>query len=123
MSGAPKPYKIRRRPARCKQVLVILNGRIETLELIREEVHPAVGDFAEGPLEFAVVRWLGLEVSVPLECVMFLGALPPEPEWIQKARTKMEKELASTIRSSGKRVMGAEGHDRPGRRVVRRRKR
>lgn len=114
---------VNRRPARCKQVLVILNNRIETVESVREEVYPPVGDFAEGPLEFAVVRWHGLEVLVPLECVMVLGTLPPEPQWIQKARTKMEKELASTIRSSGKRVMGAEGHDRPGRRVVRRRKR
>jgi len=67
-SNRRKSYKVRSRPARCKQVLVILNGRIETLELIREEVHPAVGDFAEGPLELAVVRWLGLEVFVPLEC-------------------------------------------------------
>ena len=102
MIGAPKPYKIRRRPARCKHVLVILNGRIETLELIREEVHPAVGDFAEGPLEFAVVRWHGLEVLVPLECVMFLGALPPEPQWIQDARTKLEKELVSSFHSGVK---------------------
>lgn len=63
------------------------------MELIREEIHPPVGDIAEGPLELAVVRWLGLEVLVPLQCVMFLGKLPPEPQWMQEARAKVEKEL------------------------------
>ncbi len=62
--------KVRR--ARCKQVLAILINRLETIELIREEIHPPIGDFAKGPLEMAVVRWNGLEVSVPLECVVFL---------------------------------------------------
>ena len=99
---------VKRRPARCKQVLVILNSRIETVELIREEVYPPVGDFAEDPLELAVVRWHGLEVSVPLECVMFLGKLPPEPQWIRDVRAKFEKELASTFRSSVKRAIAGD---------------
>ena len=68
--------KIKVRPARCKQVLAILLNRVETLELIREEAHPPIGDFAEAPLQMAVVRWNGLEVYVPLECVVFLGHQP-----------------------------------------------
>jgi hypothetical protein len=67
-------FKVRR--ARCKQVLAILLNRLETVELIREEVHPPIGDFAEEPLELAFVRWYGLEVSLPLECVVFLSDEP-----------------------------------------------
>lgn len=91
MSGSAKSPKPRRRPARCKQVLVIINHRIEMVELIREEVHPPMGDFADEPLEFAVVRWHGLEVYVPLESVIFLGKLPPEPQWIRDARSRVRK--------------------------------
>lgn len=92
MRGRIKSSKVRSRPARCTQVLVILNSRIETLELLREEVHPPIGDFADEPLELAVLRWHGLEVSIPLECVIFLGKLPPEPQWMQDVRRKVEKE-------------------------------
>ena len=78
--------KVRR--ARSKQVLAILLNRLETLELLREEIHhPAIGDFAEDPLELAVVRWNGLEVYVPLDCVVFLGDQPYAKggiEWGQK---------------------------------------
>lgn len=77
--------KVRR--ARSKQVLAILLNRLETLELIREEIHPAIGDFAEDPLELAVVQWNGLEVYVPLDCVVFLGDQPHAKrgiEWGQK---------------------------------------
>ena len=123
MSQSARSTKIRRRPARCKQVLVILNSRIEAVELIREEVYPPVGDFAEDALEMAVVRWHGLEVSVPLECVMFLGKLPPEPQWIQDARAKLEKELVSRFRSNVKRAIGGDRHEkRTAHRVVPRRK-
>jgi hypothetical protein len=66
--------KVRR--ARCKHVLAILVNRLETVELIREEIHPPVGDFAESPMEVAVLRWNGLEVSLPLSCVVFLGKQP-----------------------------------------------
>ncbi len=108
------------RRARCKQVLMILNNRIEVVELIREEVHPPVGDLAEGPLEVAVVRWHGFEVFVPLGCVMFLSRLPPEPQWIQEARTKVEKELVSAFHSSVKRAIRADrDEDRAAKRVVR----
>ena len=65
--------KVKIRRARSKQVLAILLNRLETLELIREEIHPETGDFALHPLELAVVRWHGIEVHVPLDCVNFLG--------------------------------------------------
>ena len=48
---------------RCKQVLAILLSRLETVELIREEVHAQIGDFADGSFEMAVVRWNGLEAK------------------------------------------------------------
>ena len=123
MSKSTKSSKVRRRPARCKQVLVILNNRIETAKLIREEVYPPGGDFAEDVLEMAVERWHGLEVSVPLECVMFLNKLPPEPQWIQSARAKLEKELVSRFRSNVKRAIGGDHHEkRTAHRVMPRRK-
>ena len=105
MRGSTKSSKVRMRRARCKQVLVILNNRMETVELIREEIHPPVGDLAVEPLEIAVFRWHGLEVRVALECVIFLCKLPPEPKWIQKIRTKVEKELVSTLHPSVKRAI------------------
>jgi hypothetical protein len=67
----PKPRRLR-----CKQVLAILLSRLETLELIREEEHPPIGDFASEALELAVVRWNGLEVYLPLDCVVFLSEQP-----------------------------------------------
>ena len=112
MSKSTKSSKVRSRPARCAQVLVILNGRIETVEFIREDVYPPVGDFAEDALQLAVVRWHGLEVSVPLECVVFLGKLPPEPQWIQEARTKIDKELDSSFRSRVKRAIRGARHEK-----------
>jgi hypothetical protein len=68
--------KVKVRRTRCKQVLAILLNRLETVELIREEVHLPIGDFAEGPLALAFVRWNGLEVCLPVECVVFLGDHP-----------------------------------------------
>ncbi len=105
MSQSAKFSKVRTRRARCKQVMVILNSRLETVELIREEIHPPVGDFPADPLELAVVRWHGLEVFVALECVIFLGKLPPEPEWIREARAKIEKETVSMFRAGLKRAV------------------
>ena len=65
--------KIRRRRPRCKQVLAVLNNRLETVPLLREETHAQTGgDFEVGPLEVAVVRYAGTEVSVPLHSVVFL---------------------------------------------------
>lgn len=78
--------KIKVRRARSKQVLVILLNKLETTELIREEIHPAIGDFAK-QLELAVVRWNGLEVYVPIESVVFLGDQPYAKhgiEWSQR---------------------------------------
>jgi hypothetical protein len=86
MSRSAKFPKARTRRARCNQVLVILNNRLETVKLIREEVHPLVGDLAAGPLELAVMKWHGLEMFVSLDCVVFLSNIPPEPKWIQEAR-------------------------------------
>ena len=65
-----KPGK---RPARCKQVLCVLANRLETVDLLREIFLPQTGgDFEVEPLEFAVVRYRGIEVQVPLDCVVFL---------------------------------------------------
>jgi hypothetical protein len=64
--------KKRIRRARCKLVLAVLNNRLETLELLREEVYPPVGDFPKHPMEIAVVRWNGRNVYIPLDSVVFL---------------------------------------------------
>lgn len=106
MSRSAKSSKVRTRRARCKQVLVVLNSRIETVKLIREEIHPRVGDFEYEPLEIAVLLWHGLEVFVPIECVVFLGKLPPEPKWIRQARAKVEKETVIMLHSRAKRTIG-----------------
>jgi hypothetical protein len=64
--------KVRTRAARCSHVLAIMGGELQTLQLLREEIHPAVGDFADGPLDCAVVRWHKLEVCIPIDNVVFL---------------------------------------------------
>ena len=53
-------------------MLAILDNRMETVELLREEIHPPTGDLADGTLEIAVVRWRELAVSIPLNSVVFL---------------------------------------------------
>lgn len=126
--------KVRR--ARCKQVLAILCNRLETVELIREEVHPPIGDFAENPIEVAVVRWYGLEVVVPLDCVVFLGHRPyaerakkwglqflamegrqPEkPKRVSRKRTrKLPPEVEATLRfiSENTKICGFSGKITP----------
>lgn len=124
MSRSVKFPKARTRRARCNQVLVILNNRLETVKLIREEIHPPVGDLAEGPLELAVMSWHGLEIRVALECVVFLSKLPPEPQWIQEAHAKVEQELACKFRASVRRAIRADrGEDRAAKRVLRKHKR
>ena len=67
--GSRKP-RIRR--ARCRKVLAILNNRLETIDLLREEEYDSVGDFPEGPIQFAVVRFRDLAVHVSLDTVVFL---------------------------------------------------
>jgi len=68
-----KMCKTKHHPARCKQVLCVLCNRLETVDLLREEVHPVLGtDYDDEPVEVAVVEYLGLEVAVPLGCVVFL---------------------------------------------------
>ena len=84
--------KIKVRRARCNQVLAILCNRLETVDLIREEVHPWVSDFTEDPFEVAVMRWYGLEVALPLDCVVFLGDQP----YAERAREWGLKFLAAT---------------------------
>jgi hypothetical protein len=66
------PRKPRIRRARCRNVLAILNNRIETVDLLREEEYDPVGDFQEGPIQFAVVRFRDLDVHVSLDTVVFL---------------------------------------------------
>ena len=113
------PSKAKVQRARCKEVLVIFNNRLETVKLIREEIHPPAGDFADGPLELAVVRWHGLEVFVALECVMFLRKLPPEPPWIREARDKVEQELIAKLNERVKgRIPAGRAHGRISKRVT-----
>ncbi len=66
----PGKPKIRR--ARCRKVLAILANRLETVDLMREEEHEPVGDFPDGPIQFAVVRFRDLVVHVALDTVVFL---------------------------------------------------
>ena len=56
--------------------MAVLNNKLETLPLLREESYPTIGDFGEGPAEIAVCRLKGAgsfdEVLIPLSCVVFL---------------------------------------------------
>ena len=103
MNRSQKLGKIRIRPPRCKHVLVVLNNRLETLRLVREEIYPPIGDFDHGSSQVAVVEWCGLEVHVALDCVVFLRNVPPEPQWIREARVKTKQELRSKLGSKLKR--------------------
>lgn len=60
-----------RRP-RCKKVLAILDNRLETVPLLREEEHDPIGDFPEEPVQIAVVRFRDMDVHVSLDTVVFL---------------------------------------------------
>jgi hypothetical protein len=68
----------KRKPPRCKHVLVILENRLEVVELLAEETHaPPPGDFPDdGPHEFAVVRYQDVVVHVPIDSVLFLEGIP-----------------------------------------------
>ena len=76
----------KRKPPRCRQVFVILDNRLETVELIGEETHqPPSNDFPDdGPVEFAVVRYKNVLVHVPLDCVVFLAAGIPGLEAVSQ---------------------------------------
>jgi hypothetical protein len=58
--------------AMCRRVLAILNNRLETVDLLREEEYDPVGDFLKGPIQFAVIRFRDLDVHVSLDTVVFL---------------------------------------------------
>jgi len=62
--------------ARCKEVLAILINKVGVYPLIREEIWPPYGDFADGPSHFAVLKVEGAgsnnEVMVSIDTVMFL---------------------------------------------------
>lgn len=68
--------KTKTKKARCKNVVAILNNKIAVYPLVREEIWPPYGDFADGPSYFAVLRVEGAgsnnEVIVSLDTVMFL---------------------------------------------------
>ncbi len=68
--------KVKRKTARCRQVLAVLNNKLETLEFLREETYPDAGDFGDGPIEMAICRVKGAgslnEVMIPMSCVVFL---------------------------------------------------
>ena len=65
---------VKKKQPRCKQVLVVLDNRLEVVELLREEMYPPPpSDFPDDGLsEFAVVRYQNLVVHMPIECVVFL---------------------------------------------------
>lgn len=65
MSGITKAPKARKRRARCKQVLVILNNRIEMVELLREEVHPAWEILRRGRWHLPLCAGMGWRLSFP----------------------------------------------------------
>lgn len=90
-----------------KHVLVILNNRLETVRLLRQKIYPQIADFDGEPAKYAVVLWYGVEVHVPLECVVFLNDVILEPKWIQDARQKLEQKLVSKFRESSGRARQA----------------
>lgn len=58
---------------------MIVDNRLEMVELLAEETYPPPPtDFPDdGPIEFAVVRYRNVLVYVPLQCVVFLaGGIP-----------------------------------------------
>ena len=68
--------KIKKRKARCKKVLAILNNKIGIYDLVREDIYPPRGDFDINPAHFAILRVIGAgsynEVLVSIDTVMFL---------------------------------------------------
>lgn len=62
--------------ARCKKVVAILLNQIGIYPLVREELWPPYGDFADGWAHFAVLKVEGAgsnnEVMVSIDTVMFL---------------------------------------------------
>lgn len=64
--------KVKTRKPRCKKVLVILDNKVQTLDLIKEKVYPVMGDFDVSPAEFAIVRHENGPVHVALTSVVFL---------------------------------------------------
>ena len=70
--GREEPRKPKIRRARCRRVLAILNNHLETVDLLREEEYDPIGDFQEGPIQLAVVRFRDLDVHVSLDTVVFL---------------------------------------------------
>ena len=68
--------KIKKRKARCKNILAILGNEIKTLECLREETYPAIGDFDAEDTNVMVCRSKGAgsfdEVIIPMSCVVFL---------------------------------------------------
>lgn len=67
--------KTKIKKARCQKVMVVLNNELVTADLLREETYPPYGDFAEGPITYAIIKYdssVAPEVMVPIDCVVFL---------------------------------------------------
>jgi len=72
--------KVTRRKPRCKRVLAIIRNKIEEFELLREDTYPPMGDFPEGDVTYAILRYPSdiphrknaPEILVAMECVIFL---------------------------------------------------
>ena len=98
--NSPRDESVQKRKPRCKQVLVVLNNKLETLDLVREEVYPPQSDFDDENLELAVVRYHnGWEVYVALECVVFLHNL-------LKTRPRPQTEQPQSPAKAASRALG-----------------
>ena len=88
--SANRPIKVRH--ARCKRVLVILNNRVEIVDLLREETHFASPhtELDYEPVDLAVVLFAGVQVYVSCACVVFLH---------DKNEPRRQRNPASALRS------------------------
>jgi hypothetical protein len=68
--------KTKTKKARCKNVIAILNNKVGTYPLLREEIWPYTGDMDYNDYHCAVLQVEGAgsnnEVMVCISCVLFL---------------------------------------------------
>ena len=71
--------KKKTKKARCKHVMAVLNNKLETLDTVREEHWPPIGDFdPDEGYTFVVVQWPGQPkdkypyIHIPAQTCIFL---------------------------------------------------
>ena len=68
--------KYKKLKPRCKNVLVILDNKIQVCKLIREEIYPPTGDFETENIHLAIIEYSvnnkNLEVMIGINYVIFL---------------------------------------------------